>query len=177
MPIPYKNTNLFFRGKLIMKAQLAYIQKNFRLSEAGKVVWTGSSAGAVASLIWMETARSMVKNKSQFYTIPDSGVFLDFPTHTLKAHEFMNQVKTLYRISNLDSETPLELCNIYLSEEPWKCLFVQYNYHYLYGKMLFIQSQYDSVVIKDILKIPCGQNKTEGGQTLFFCNENQMKYI
>ena len=37
-----------------MKAQLAYINQHYGLSSASKIVWTGSSAGAVGAYLWID---------------------------------------------------------------------------------------------------------------------------
>ena len=102
----------------------------------------------------------MLNNASELYLIPDSGVFVDFSTYQTQSHDFVSQVQNLYRVTNQEIGTPFEMCNIYLSKEQWKCLFIQYNHIYLQGKIIFIQSQYDSAAIQSVLGIGCPKNKT-----------------
>lgn len=83
-----------------MKAQLLYIQRNYDLSLADKVVWTGASAGGVGAYLWSSFLRKFVTKPNQLYTIVDSGIVLDFPAHGTQTHHFANELKNLYKLSN-----------------------------------------------------------------------------
>ena len=82
----------------------------------------------------------------------------------------MNSLKNLYQISNLNSKTPIELCDAFFTSEPWKCLLIQYNYQFLRGKMLLVNSQYDSWAIYNILKIKCLTQRIDGAASLSKCS-------
>lgn len=99
-PIKYKNTSLYFKGSKIIKAQMAYIEKNYNISQASKVVWTGGSAGAVGAYIWSGYIRQYFQNGPKVYIIVDSGIFIDFPGHGTNNHHFATELKNLYRVSN-----------------------------------------------------------------------------
>ena len=92
------------------------LEKNFGIKAAEKVVWTGGSAGGVGTYLWMNEVKKMVSNSSNFYSIPDSGIFMDFPVHLTKTHEFLNKLKNLYQISNLNAKTPVQLCDAFFSK-------------------------------------------------------------
>lgn len=85
-PIKYKNSSLFFRGSKIIKAQLTYIEQNYKLSKASKIVWTGGSAGAIGAYLWSGYLRRFVQKDHQLSIIVDSGIFLDFPGHGTQNH-------------------------------------------------------------------------------------------
>ena len=113
-PIKYKNTNLYFRGEKIIQAQLKYIEDHYSLSKADRIVLTGGSAGAIGAYLWGNTVRTLAKDPSKVFIIPDSGIILDYPEHLTKSHNFLNPLKNLYKIANLDSEgTPLTVCNAF----------------------------------------------------------------
>lgn len=56
-----------------MKAQLKYIEENYGLSKANKIIWSGSSAGAVGATYWSKYIYEFVENKDEVYFIIDSG--------------------------------------------------------------------------------------------------------
>lgn len=76
------------------------------------MVFTGGSAGAVGAYLWSSYVQKLFQKDRQLYIIPDSGIFLDFPGHGTQNHHFATQLKTLYKVSNLEEGTPLELCNV-----------------------------------------------------------------
>ena len=47
-----------------------------------KFVLTGGSAGGISTYLWADYAKSLFCNKTEFYAIPDSAIFLD-PTKPL----------------------------------------------------------------------------------------------
>jgi len=55
-------------------------------------------------------------------------------------------------------------------------LFAEYNYPYLKGNFLWIGSQYDSYAISVNMMINCLKTGVSG-ESLFFCNVQQMKGI
>ena len=111
----------------------------------------------------------MAADPHSVYIIPDSGIFLDFATFTTHLHEFANELKNLYKVANLNQGTPLEVCNLFFTDDPWKCFLIQYNFQFLEGKILFVNSQYDSWAIPNILKIKCLSQRPDGGASLSKC--------
>lgn len=83
-----------------MKSQFAWIEQNYRLTQAKKVVWTGGSAGAVATYLWSSYIRKFLQPTQKLYHIVDSGIFIDFPSHGSTIHHFATQLKNMYKISN-----------------------------------------------------------------------------
>lgn len=62
--------------------------------------------------------------------------------------------------------------------DEWKCFLLQYNYQFLLGNFFFVNSQYDSWGITNILKIKCLTNSSTGiGATLSKCNKNELDGI
>lgn len=105
------------------------------------------------------------------YFIVDSGIFVDLPGHGTQTHHFADELQSLYRVANAEAPTPLSKCNLAHVGNEWKCLLLQYNYEYIQGNYLFINSQYDSWAIPGILKIKCLTNTSTGiGYTLVNCS-------
>lgn len=99
-PINYKGTTLYFRGERILRANLKFIEEKYSLSKATKLIWTGSSAGAIAAYSWAGYIRDLLRNTAIQYII-DSGILLDFPTMRSKTqYVFQNNIKTLFKFMN-----------------------------------------------------------------------------
>ena len=79
-PIQYKDTSLYFRGADNVRSHLQYLLNNYNLASAESVVWTGSSAGALACFLWTNYVRSLLNRPEVMVSIPDSGAFLNYPS-------------------------------------------------------------------------------------------------
>jgi len=75
--IQYKDRKLYFRGALNTRSHLKYIDQKYNLNGADKIVFTGSSAGGIATYLWVDYVRSLVSNPNKVYGIVDSGIFVD----------------------------------------------------------------------------------------------------
>jgi hypothetical protein len=51
-PISYKNSKLYFRGSANTRAHFTYLNSRYNLSDADKIVLSGSSAGGIAAFSW-----------------------------------------------------------------------------------------------------------------------------
>lgn len=49
-PIEYKDTKLYFRGNLIVRSHFKWLIENYQIDKASKILLSGGSAGAVASI-------------------------------------------------------------------------------------------------------------------------------
>lgn len=65
---------------------MAYIEKNYNISKASKVVWTGGSAGAIGAYLWSGYIRQYFQNGPKLYIIVDSGIFVDAAAHGTNNH-------------------------------------------------------------------------------------------
>jgi hypothetical protein len=62
--------------------------------------------------------------------------------------------------------------------EEWKCFLLQYNYQYLKGNFLFVNSEYDAWAISNILRIKSLVNASTGtGYTLTNCTKQERDAI
>lgn len=76
-PVSYKDTQLYFRGEANVKSHLTWITNNYQFVNAEKVVLTGASAGGIATFLWTNYVRSLLKNPMALYSIADSGTFMN----------------------------------------------------------------------------------------------------
>jgi hypothetical protein len=78
--IPYKGINLHFRGGRIMRSHFSYLISKYQLDRASKIMFTGGSAGGLASTAWGNYLQSIIKTPSNVYIVPDSGIFINSTT-------------------------------------------------------------------------------------------------
>ncbi len=74
-PIKYKDTNLYFRGAVNTRSHIKWADNKYGLANADKIVISGSSAGGIATFLWVDYLRSLVPNPKVVYGIADSGIF------------------------------------------------------------------------------------------------------
>jgi len=100
-PIPYKGTNLYFRGHNVTVGQLNTLERQNKLfSEATHVVVGGDSAGGLAVFLWTNYIKERVK-VGKVWAIPDSGIFLDSINTRTGKPEYKNMFKNLVSIANV----------------------------------------------------------------------------
>ena len=63
-PFKYKDRQLYFRGSLNTRSHFKYIDQRFDLSQAEKVMLTGSSAGGIATYIWADYLKSLLSEQT-----------------------------------------------------------------------------------------------------------------
>ena len=79
-PIKYKDSSLYFRGSVITRAHIGWINSKYNLRLANKVFLTGMSAGGIAVNSWSNYVKDFVGNPNKVYSVSDSGIFLNFKT-------------------------------------------------------------------------------------------------
>ena len=61
----------------MMRAHFKYIEQNYGLEKAGKIVFAGSSIGGFAVILWIDYLKGLVTNPDKVKGIVDSGAFID----------------------------------------------------------------------------------------------------
>lgn len=74
-PIPYKGTNLYFRGTRNTLEQFRYLDKTFDFYNGDTIVVTGISAGGMGAYQWSNYVHQNTK-KARVLSMPDSGFFI-----------------------------------------------------------------------------------------------------
>lgn len=100
-PIKYKDSSLYFRGSLITRAHLDWINQKYNLTAADKILLTGMSAGGKATNTWSNYVKTFVGDSSKVYTVSDSGVYINFTTMAGDA-TILKQVQNIYNLAFQD---------------------------------------------------------------------------
>lgn len=106
-PLQYKDALLYFRGAAITRSHFKYINATYGLADAKAVVLTGGSAGGIATFLWQNYLKTIVKNPLAVLSIPDSGVFLNVESMQTKTLKSQFQLQNLYKVANKDEKTPI----------------------------------------------------------------------
>jgi O-palmitoleoyl-L-serine hydrolase len=85
-PIKYKDAELYFRGAAITRSHFDWIDSKYDLKGAEKIIFTGGSAGGLGVNLWSNYVKDFVGDEKKVYSIPDSGVFFNFKSHTGNPH-------------------------------------------------------------------------------------------
>ena len=100
-PIPYKGTNLFFRGHNVTVSLLNLLENNNKLfSEATHVVVGGGSAGGLAVFLWTNYIKERVKT-GKVWALPDSGVFLNSMNVITGRYDMKAIFRNMVAVSNV----------------------------------------------------------------------------
>jgi len=110
-PIQYKDTRLYFRGAANVRSHAKWLINTYNLADADRLVLTGVSAGGIATFIWADYFKSLMKNPQGFYSVPDSSIFLNEPSVVTGMFKLDVSFKNLYLIANMNEKTPLSECN------------------------------------------------------------------
>jgi hypothetical protein len=76
-PIQYKDAQLYFRGAVNTRSHIKWANNKYNLSQAERIIVSGSSAGGMATYLWVDYFRSLVPNPKTVYGVADSGIFYD----------------------------------------------------------------------------------------------------
>ena len=74
--VEYKESKIYFRGSVNMRAHFKWINQKQNFNEAEKIVLSGSRAAGIAVIAWVDYLRDMLKDPTKLYGIVDSGIFL-----------------------------------------------------------------------------------------------------
>ena len=108
--------------------------------------------------------------------IPDSGIFQLYENYQTHTNFLQNMVVNLWKLANIDEQTPIQECNLKYPQEAWRCLFFEFAHPFLRARTLVINSQYDAFSLGVSLAMPC---LSEGKEcmTLKLCTPEQIQYI
>lgn len=133
---------------------------------------TGESAGGLATFHWTNYVASRVAKETKFWSIPDSGVFMDETNIITKQNSYRIWFQNILKFSNEEVGTPIPECNNKYSTELWKCMFAQYIHPFITVPIFAPQSLYDSWSLYNIIGIRCMNSNS-----LASCGTNEMKVI
>lgn len=59
-PIAYKDTQLYFRGSANTRSHIKWLLNTYKINQAEKVLFTGASAGGIATFTWTNYIRKLM---------------------------------------------------------------------------------------------------------------------
>jgi O-palmitoleoyl-L-serine hydrolase len=174
-PVKYKGSELYFRGAAIFRAHIKWINAKYDLKGASKVLFTGMSAGSVAVQNWGPYVKEIVGDDSKVFLVADSGIFIDTLSKTGQPL-IRQQLQNLFKVANVDEQSPNLECNKRYPGEEWRCILVEYAYPFIRGRMLVLSSEYDSWAIQYFVQLDCLKDGVSGF-TLSGCNASELALI
>ena len=124
-------------------------------SKVTRLVISGESAGGLATFHWTNYLQGKVAPTTKFWSIPDSGVFVDFSNKLTKTYSYRIWFQNLLKYSNEEIGTPNSQCNNAYKNELWRCMFAQYLVDFISAPLFAPQSLYDSWSLYNIVGIRC----------------------
>lgn len=76
-PIQYKDRLLYFRGAVNTRSHIKYADQKYGLNNAERIIVSGSSAGGMATYLWVDYVKSLVTRPERVFGVADSGIFYD----------------------------------------------------------------------------------------------------
>ena len=101
-PTAYKDALLYFRGSDNTRSHFKWLFKTYNLQAAEHIVLTGASAGGIATIIWSNYFRSLLKDPSSLSVVVDSGVFANTSFPFTKVHMMSILGSNYFKVTNVD---------------------------------------------------------------------------
>lgn len=99
-PVSYKDAKLFFRGYSNVLEQFKFLSDKFDFYNGDSIILTGVSAGGMGTYFYSNYLYENTKT-SNFYAIPDSGLFLvDYFSVLAGASVLQVRAKNLFKLIN-----------------------------------------------------------------------------
>ena len=162
----------------MMRANLRYLDEKFGLSQANKVVFTGSSAGAIGAWTWANYVKQMIKTPNPYVldVIIDAGLFVNRTTYATKVYANDIGLRTQYKLANVDQGIVIDLCAKKFASDPSKCLFLENAFTSIETRTLFFDTPYDPEQLEVQMGMRCLKDGSSG-KTFKNCNADEMKYV
>ncbi|QDZ20223.1 pectin acetylesterase [Chloropicon primus] len=146
-PAVVDGKSLYFRGKSILGSTMAQLNHRQGMLGASDIVWSGSSAGAVATLYhadWL--GKRLGPNVETFRAIPFSGlVFSDGPNFQGE-NELSKMLQWAYKAMDLRFDSP---CAKDHAGEEYKCGYPETAYRYIKTPVFLSNSVYDAWTVQN----------------------------
>ena len=92
---------MYFRGGRIVRSHFKWLIDQYGLDKASKIMLTGGSAGGIAAFMWGNYLQEQVKNPNSVYVVPDSGIFVDYPTFMGGIYLVSTQIQNVMKFAHL----------------------------------------------------------------------------
>ncbi|KAH3766799.1 Elongator complex protein 3 [Pelomyxa schiedti] len=159
-PLVLPNTQLWFRERNVVDVILDDLnQVGGLLETATEVVLTGTSAGALSTIMISSRVAEKLPKTTAFGVMPDSGYFLDYPSYQWGVYVMRNQLKNAIGPHLWNATGSVDPnCAAAHGDDLWMCFFPQYILPLVEDPRLrfFLpQSMGDSWQVENLLKLGC----------------------
>lgn len=127
-PISYKDTKLYFRGAVNVRSHFQWLLDTYQINKAEKILFTGASAGGIATFTWSNYFRRLIDNPNNVYTVADAAIYANVTYPHTEIHAFDILGSNLYKVAYIDENYPMEACNGKYPGEEYKCVFIQNSF-------------------------------------------------
>jgi len=101
-PVLYKGAKLYFRGQNITLSTFGEINQKYGLFNGSvtHLILSGGSAGGLAAYHWTNYIQKNIKSTTNYWSVPDSGIFMDVVNIHTQLPTFRMWFENLLKFSN-----------------------------------------------------------------------------
>ncbi|EDO39429.1 predicted protein, partial [Nematostella vectensis] len=167
-PVVVKGQRLYMRGKRILSALIDDLLVK-GLQNATDVVFTGTSAGALAVLMNADYVKQRLPASTSMVALSDSGVFLNEPD--LKGvKKFGKSMKRVYELhDSADSINP-KCARKKAAKDRWECMFPAEFVRSIETPVYMVNPLYDAWQLANVVGVRCVYSPES-------CDKHEMKVI
>ena len=153
---PANNATLYFRGQRILDYALDWLIQNKGLGSATDVLFSGGSAGGLATFLRADAAHDLLLQRKiplkRFRGLPVSGFFLD---HADEAGQdaFADSMRSTYALHNCSGGVPPACTAALPASEHWRCFLANYSLPAVRTPLFMLQSSLDLYQLFAILRM------------------------
>ena len=141
-PLVVNGTTLYFRGKRILDALLAFLKLNHGLSKATEVLLSGGSAGGLSAFLHADYVRSHFGPEVKFGVAPVSGFFL-MHDNVQGINAYPARMQYVYNMMNSSGGVNQRCRAAQAPGDAWRCIFANYSYAHTQVPVFPLQSSVD----------------------------------
>eukprot|EP00794_Sanderia_malayensis_P007059 gene7060-7853_t len=154
-PLFYKDKQLYFRGRTILKSMIASLNER-NLKHASDVLLSGTSAGGLAVILQGEYIKRKLPITANVRILVDAGFFLDAPGNGWP-NIIQEQFQGLYVLHQ--PKLKLQCLKTKNNTDKFKCLFPQNFLEYVRNlPIFFVNSLYDHWQLSELQGLHCVYN-------------------
>lgn len=176
-PMFLRDQDTYFRGTNNTIAHLNFVFSLLPPELTDTFVVNGCSAGGLATYTWLDTIADMIhaaNPAAKVFGLPDSGFFIDYPSHKTGVNDYTNNIKAVVSLANQGVALPNAKCMADNgATNPHFCLMAEHLIKYIQTPIVLEESLYDSWQLQNILYIPC----FAGGWDINKCSPDEMVEI
>jgi len=135
----FNNTQLYYRGHLILKSIFDDLFNNRGLNQSTQVVISGCSAGGLATYLHVDWWNSRLPRTTRVVGLPDSGFFFDMNAN---GQHYRDQMHWVFNAQNCSGGVN-GLCIFRNRNSPENCFFAEHTAPHILTPIFPFQPKYD----------------------------------